>query len=132
VRIKTTWWRQVPMSFPFDRPIHLGRWAALALLLAVGLAHAALANPQGPGTAQALATPPAPTRKTLSGGDSKRVDELNKTIDALRREGKFAEAIEPARKILAIRQKALGPDHWQAVDACRAVDDLRSITALPE
>jgi hypothetical protein len=76
--------------------------------------------------------PPQASVRTLQGDDAQQVESLTQTIDRLKRAGQFAEAVELARKILATCQKALGPDHWQAADARRAVDDLRTIAALPE
>jgi CHAT domain-containing protein/Tfp pilus assembly protein PilF len=60
------------------------------------------------------------------------VAELNKVIDGLWRAGKFAEAVEPARQVAAISEKALGTDHWQTSDARRNVETLRVIAGLPE
>jgi hypothetical protein len=76
--------------------------------------------------------PPQAAVRTLQGDDAQQVAALTKTIDRLKSAGQFAEAVEPARKIVAICQKALGPEHWQAADARRAVADLRTIAALPE
>ena len=50
----------------------------------------------------------------------------------MRREGKFSQAIEPAREVAEVRARLQGADHWQAADARRAVADLRKIAALPE
>jgi tetratricopeptide (TPR) repeat protein len=123
------------MSLPLDRPIYSVSSAALAVCLAIGFAHSALGSPQETGAAtgavHGLASPPAPAPKTLSGADSKRVHELTEAIGALRREGKFVEAIEQARQAGAICEKALGADHWQTADWRRYVETLRTIAALP-
>jgi tetratricopeptide (TPR) repeat protein len=42
---------------------------------------------------------------------SSAADELSKRVTELYREGKFAEAIPLAQQVLAIREKAFGPDH---------------------
>src|ERR1700683_1933767 len=42
---------------------------------------------------------------------SRAADELNKRIHELSQAGKYAEAIPLAQRALAIREKALGPDH---------------------
>jgi CHAT domain-containing protein/Flp pilus assembly protein TadD len=73
-----------------------------------------------------------PWKRQLAGDDAQQVEALAKTIDQLKRAGQFAEAIEPARKILAICERACGPDHWQTADARRNGDDLHTIAALPE
>jgi CHAT domain-containing protein/tetratricopeptide (TPR) repeat protein len=74
--------------------------------------------------------PPPP--ESLKGEDDRRVRTLQQTIEQLKSERKFAEAIEPAREVLAIRRKALGADHWSTDDARHAVDDLERIARLPE
>src|SRR5262245_12476856 len=76
-------------------------------------------------SSQAAEGPPA--RRELGGDDAERVTALNMTIDQLWGEGKFAEAVGPAQEVLEICRKALGPDHWQAADARREVEDLRRI-----
>ena len=63
--------------------------------------------------------PPKASVRTLQGDDAQQVESLTQTIDRLKSAGQFAEAVEPARKVLAICQKALGPDHWQTADARR-------------
>src|SRR6516165_117751 len=73
----------------------------------------------------------APVR-TLQGDDAQQVESLSKTINQLKSASQFAEAVEPARKVLATCQKALGPDHWQTADARRKVETLETIAALPE
>jgi tetratricopeptide (TPR) repeat protein len=76
------------------------------------------------------AIPPAPWQRVLKGEDTKRVEELEKKIEALRRAGKNAEAQEPARAALEIRRRLQGEDHWQTADARRLLERLRRITAL--
>jgi CHAT domain-containing protein/tetratricopeptide (TPR) repeat protein len=92
-----------------------------------------------PLTAAAAAQPersPIPTtppwKRPLSGEAASRVAKLEQQIAQLQREGRFAEAIEPAREAAEIRTRLQGADHWQTADARRAVDDLRTIAALPE
>jgi Flp pilus assembly protein TadD len=88
-------------------------------------------QPESPPPASAAGRP-APAPKPLADADAKRVEVLEKTIDQLRRAGKFTEAIEPARQVLAICETGLGPNHWQTADAQRVIDDLTRIAALPE
>jgi CHAT domain-containing protein/tetratricopeptide (TPR) repeat protein len=61
----------------------------------------------------------------------KRVDELENAIHSLWGDGKFDEAVEAARKALAICEKALGTDHWRTAGLRRMVKSLRMIAALP-
>jgi tetratricopeptide (TPR) repeat protein len=42
---------------------------------------------------------------------------MEKSVAELEKAGRFAEAIAPAREILAIRRAAQGEDHWQAMAA---------------
>ena len=48
-------------------------------------------------------------------------DALTKTVDELYGAGKYAEAIPFAQRALAIREKALGPDH---PDVAELLDNL--------
>src|SRR5262245_6982149 len=68
---------------------------------------------------------PVPALKALGVEDGRQVEARKKTIDELRRAGKFTEALEPARKVLAICEEALGPDHWQTADARREIETLQ-------
>jgi tetratricopeptide (TPR) repeat protein len=74
----------------------------------------------------------SPWKRQLDGEAAARVAKLEGQIAQFRREGRFAEAIEPAREVAETRTRLQGADHWQAADARRAVDDLRTIAALPE
>jgi tetratricopeptide (TPR) repeat protein len=73
-----------------------------------------------------------PWKRPLGGEAAAQVAKLEQQIDQLRRAGRFAEAIEPAREVTEIRTRLQGADHWQSADARRAMDDLRTIAALPE
>jgi CHAT domain-containing protein/tetratricopeptide (TPR) repeat protein len=101
--------------------------AWLAVLAYFVLARDAAAQPaRGPG--QDL----PPWKRQLTGDAAARVAKLEQQIGQLRREGRFAEAIEPAGAVAEIRTRDQGADHWQAADARRGVDDWRTIAALPE
>src|SRR5262249_21226137 len=76
--------------------------------------------------------PAAPAPKQLNGTDAQRVEELNKTIDQLRRAGKFEDAVAYAKKVIMICEREVGADHWKAASASWDVADLRRIAALPE
>jgi tetratricopeptide (TPR) repeat protein len=104
----------------------------LPLILVAGLSRFAWADAVAAQTATVEASKVPAWKRQLSGDDAKQVESLSKTINQLKRAGKFAEAVEPARKVLAICQKVCGPDHWQTADARRTIDDLQKIAALPE
>jgi CHAT domain-containing protein/tetratricopeptide (TPR) repeat protein len=111
-----------------------GRWAVLTLLSAAALACVAAADPRDPQAPppQPAAATPSPSPKKLSEADSKRLNDLGKSIAALWQAGKFAEAVGPARQAAAIFEKALGPDHWRTADARRKVETLETVAGLPE
>jgi Tetratricopeptide repeat len=52
---------------------------------------------------------------------------LNARVMALYRAGKFAEALPLARQVLAIREKALGPDHPNVAASLSSLADLYRI-----
>ena len=107
------------------------RWEVLLFLVtwtvSFTLGTAAFGQPN-PG--QTSSTPP--WKRQLSGEAASRVQELEHQIAQLQSEGRFSDAIAPAREAAEIRTRLQGADHWQAADARRAVDDLRKIAALPE
>jgi CHAT domain-containing protein/tetratricopeptide (TPR) repeat protein len=73
----------------------------------------------------------APYKHVLTGDDAKRVAELKGKVHELQVAGKFAEAQEPAREIVAIRTRVQGARHWQTKAAEREVETLKQIAALP-
>jgi tetratricopeptide (TPR) repeat protein len=102
-------------------------WAWIAALACLVLASDVAAQPdRGPG--QDI----PPWKRQLSGEAAARVAKLDQRIAQLKKEGQFAEAIEPARKVAEIRTRLQGGDHWQTADALRTVHDLQTIAALPE
>jgi hypothetical protein len=101
--------------------------AWLAALACLVLASDAAAQPDR-GPSQDL----PPWKRQLSGEAASQVEKLEQQIAQLQKEGKFAEAIDPAREVAELRTRLQGADHWQAADARRMVDDLRRVAALPE
>src|SRR5262245_47480871 len=112
---------------PVPRFARVVFWFLVAGALGFALTAAAVAQP---GRKPESSNPP--WKRPLSGEAAARVAKLEQQINQRRGEGRFAEAIEPAREVAAIRTRLQGADHWQAADARRAVDDLRKIAALPE
>jgi CHAT domain-containing protein/tetratricopeptide (TPR) repeat protein len=113
------------------RPV--GRLAHAFLLILVGCA-AGLA--QDPGTvapsggSQAAAKPP--WERYLTGDHAARARRLEQQVERLAREGRFGDAIGPAGELADLRARLQGADHWQAANARRAADALRTTAALPE
>jgi hypothetical protein len=101
----------------------------IPLLGAVAVAIAPAAVGQA-GPSRGSSVPP--WNRQLTAKDATRVENVEKQIEQLRREGRFADAIGPARDVAEIRTRLQGAAHWQAADARRAVDDLGKIAALPE
>jgi CHAT domain-containing protein len=101
--------------------------ALITVLPCLVLAGEAAAQPD-PRPAQDI----PPWKRQLSGEAAAQVAKLEQQIARLQKEGKFAEAIGPAREVAEIRSRLQGADHWQAADARRALDDLCTIAALPE
>jgi tetratricopeptide (TPR) repeat protein len=72
-----------------------------------------------------------PYQRLLQGEDAKKAVALDKRIDELWAEGKFAEAAAPAAEVLALRQRVQGEKHYEAADAAQRVQTLRQAAALP-
>jgi hypothetical protein len=68
----------------------------------------------------------------LAGADARRVVDLGRTIDQLRRAEKFEEAVAPAQEILTLCERAFGPDHWLTADARRQIKTIEYVIGLPE
>ena len=82
-----------------------------SLVLAVSAATVLAQDPT------ANAPQPPPWQRVLKGDEAKRVEALEKSIQDLEKKGQFAEAIAPAREVLAIRGRVQGEDHWETVNA---------------
>src|SRR5262249_48836546 len=82
-------------------------------------------------TAAAPPAPVPPYKRYLRGADAKRAAELGRLIDAHGREGKIREAAPVARDLAALRARAQGADHWQAVDARVLAQTLARLGGLP-
>jgi uncharacterized membrane protein YccF (DUF307 family) len=67
-----------------------------------------------------LAVPHVALGQSSSVGDTVDADALNQQIIQLYNQGRYSEAIPLAQRALAIREKALRPDHPD----CRTVADL--------
>ena len=84
--------------------------AAVISLAIVGVGQAE-SGPSRTASAAAASTTPEPAPKVLAVDDARRVAALEETISELRRKGRLAEAVAPARQVLAIRLRGLGEDH---------------------
>jgi CHAT domain-containing protein/tetratricopeptide (TPR) repeat protein len=110
-----------PTGLRTHRPRHLGTFCA-SLAVTVSAA-TALAQAPGAWPAADAARPapeaaePPPRLRVLTGDEARQVEALAKTIDKLEREGRYAEAVVPAREVLAIRRRVQGEGHWEAISA---------------
>jgi CHAT domain-containing protein/tetratricopeptide (TPR) repeat protein len=72
-----------------------------------------------------------PWQRVLKGDDARKVEAHEQEIAELEQKGKFADAVTPAREVLAIRSRVQGEDHWETVTArIRAQTDAR-VADLP-
>jgi tetratricopeptide (TPR) repeat protein len=72
-----------------------------------------------------------PWQRVLKGDDARKVEAREKEIAELEKKGRFADAVTPAREVLAIRSRVQGEDHWETVTArIRAQTDAR-VAGLP-
>jgi tetratricopeptide (TPR) repeat protein len=105
---------------------------SLLLTLACGpLGSSAAQTPSGETTRHSPDKEPT-DRPRPAIDDEKQITQLAESIARLRREGKFAEAIEAAGQIVTILERAVGPEHWRTADARRSVETFRAIAGLPE
>jgi CHAT domain-containing protein len=58
-----------------------------------------------------------PYKRLLKGDDAKKVAELEKKNNDLEKAGRFTEAQETARQVLAIRTRVQGAEHWETMNA---------------
>jgi tetratricopeptide (TPR) repeat protein len=99
-----------------------------SLVLGLGLATGFF----GGRSAAAQSAPSAPVTKGLSPADSKRIEELQKSIEQCERSGRYEEGADLTREIVTIREAAMGAEHRETADARRTVTTLRMVAALPE
>jgi len=100
-----------------------------ASLLALALAVGAAAQPSSSGTLTPAGARP-PWQRLLTGADAQQVQELENAIAALVQGRKHAEAREPARKVVEIRSRVQGDDHWQTANARWLLRSLEGRAAL--
>jgi formylglycine-generating enzyme required for sulfatase activity/tetratricopeptide (TPR) repeat protein len=65
--------------------------------------------------------PEPPYKRLLTGKTAGQTVALEDHAKALAKNAKLSEALVPARKLLALRTRHQGPDHWQTQDARRQV-----------
>src|SRR5260370_41458461 len=103
------------MTMSVDRLIRAAGGILLGIVCATQPAardgHALAADGPGPEV--------PPWKRVLTGDDAKRASQLVKQVEELEATGKFAEAQVPARELLELRKRGLGPDHYLTANAGR-------------
>jgi CHAT domain-containing protein/Flp pilus assembly protein TadD len=74
--------------------------------------------------------PKPPWQRMLQGENANRAEQLQARISMLVGAGKYADAIEPAKELTALRERVQGGDHWETVDARLQVRTLKQVAAL--
>jgi tetratricopeptide (TPR) repeat protein len=72
----------------------------------------------------------APWQRVLTGDDAKRAAKLEQDLAELEAAGKYAEALAPARQLLALRTRGQGATLWQTADARRRIETLTRAAAM--
>jgi Flp pilus assembly protein TadD len=96
-------------------------WKAPVVLLAAALALVGAGRAEDP-----------PWKRMLTGDNAKKAAVLEQQIRELEAAGKFAEAVQPASALLALRQPTQGDRHWQTADAARKLRELKEAARLPQ
>jgi CHAT domain-containing protein len=71
-----------------------------------------------------------PYARMLKGDDAKLAEELGKKIEEAEKADKYDEAIALSEKLLALRAKFQGTDHWETVGQKWNLDKTRKVGAL--
>jgi tetratricopeptide (TPR) repeat protein len=97
----------------------------------VGLLVPPSAFAEDPPTAAAKPAAETPARRHLTGEDARRLQELEAKLAKAEEGGRFAEAVEAARRVLEVRRRAQGEGHWEAVSAAWRLKALERVASLP-
>jgi CHAT domain-containing protein/tetratricopeptide (TPR) repeat protein len=73
----------------------------------------------------------APWKRSLTGADARKVEQLSQQLIQLYEAGRYVEAQVPAREILSLRTRVQGARHWQTLNEQRALETVERIAALP-
>jgi tetratricopeptide (TPR) repeat protein len=74
----------------------------------------------------------SPGLRKLSGDDARRAEELDQAIEAALKADRWDEAIARAQGLLALRARAQGPKHFEAVSAEWLLQALRRVGPRPK
>jgi tetratricopeptide (TPR) repeat protein len=68
-----------------------------------------------------------PWQRLLQGADARKAEELDARLRKLQEASRFEEAVQVARELVALREKAQGKDHWEAASARWEEDALQRV-----
>jgi CHAT domain-containing protein/tetratricopeptide (TPR) repeat protein len=71
-----------------------------------------------------------PYKRRLTGVEAKQADGWEQKVGDLTAAGKYAEALAPARQVLALRTRRQGAKHWETIDADRTLQTLKKLADL--
>jgi CHAT domain-containing protein/tetratricopeptide (TPR) repeat protein len=95
------------------------------LLRTLTILLAACTNLIGQATAEDPVREKPPWQRLLQGDDARQAQLLEGRLQELQEAGKFEEALAVAEELAALRTRAQGADHWQALNAKQAVEAVR-------
>jgi tetratricopeptide (TPR) repeat protein len=100
-----------------------------SLTVLVAVAVAALVDVGGAGHLRGEDPPPIkpPWQRLLQGEDARKADALHERVFESLEGAQFTRALQAARELSELRERAQGKDHWQAVDARWQVEALRRV-----
>jgi tetratricopeptide (TPR) repeat protein len=104
------------------------RGTLLLTVLLLPIAYSAAAQAPGDSTGQAS----APGLCKLSGDDETKAKQLCEQAENAIKSDRWDEAIARAEKLLAMRAKALGPKHFETLNADWGLKTLRTVAPLPD
>ena len=78
------------------------------------------------------AQPPTPALRKLTGDDARRVDDLDKAIEAALKADRWDEAVARAEELLALRSRVQGPKYFETADAEWVLKTLRHLSSMPK
>lgn len=70
-------------------------------------------------------------KRMLQGEDAKQAEKLQQKIEELEAADDYAGAVRTEEKLLALRIRVQGGDHWETVDETWLLDGKRKVAALP-
>src|SRR5438105_2741710 len=99
----------------------------LVAVLGLSVVVAAQGDDPKPGT-----DPKPQWQRPLTGADTRKAADLDKRIAELEAADNYAEAIRQREKLLDLRTREQGAEHWQTVNEKWDLTATKKVAALPE